>query len=90
VKAENPKFATGRLHLGLSYYSLGRRTEAAEEWEQVMALAPDNKSAQMYLAMIRQGPTAAPDASAPGKAGANAAAEQSAAPRDNDPDPKAT
>jgi tetratricopeptide (TPR) repeat protein len=61
VKAENPKFATGRLHLGLSYYALGRRAEAADEWEQVLLLAPDSKSAQMYLAMVRPGATATPN-----------------------------
>jgi tetratricopeptide (TPR) repeat protein len=56
VKTENPRFAGGRLHLGLSYYAQGRRDEAALEWQQVLAMAPDNKSAQMYLAMVRQGP----------------------------------
>jgi tetratricopeptide (TPR) repeat protein len=56
VKTENPKFAGGRLHLGLSYYAQGRREEAAHEWQQVLAMAPDNKSAQMYLAMVRQSP----------------------------------
>ena len=56
VKTENPKFAGGRLHLGLSYYAQGRREEAAQEWQQVLAMAPDNKSAQMYLAMVRQSP----------------------------------
>jgi len=56
VKTENPRFAGGRLHLGLSYYAQGRRDEAAVEWQQVLAMAPDNKSAQMYLAMVRQSP----------------------------------
>jgi tetratricopeptide (TPR) repeat protein len=56
VKTENPRFAGGRLHLGLSYYAQGRREEAAQEWQQVLDMAPDNKSAQMYLAMVRQGP----------------------------------
>lgn len=56
VKTENPRFAGGRLHLGLSYYAQGRREEAAAEWQQVLAMAPDNKSAQMYLAMVRQSP----------------------------------
>ena len=56
VKTENPRFAGGRLHLGLSYYAQGRRQEAAAEWQQVLEMAPDNKSAQMYLAMVRQSP----------------------------------
>jgi tetratricopeptide (TPR) repeat protein len=56
VKTENPRFAGGRLHLGLSYYAQGRREEAAAEWQQVLAMAPDNKSAQMYLAMVRPSP----------------------------------
>jgi tetratricopeptide (TPR) repeat protein len=61
VRTENPTFANGRLHLGLSYYAQGRRAEAAEEWEQVVVMAPDNRSAQMYLAMVRQGAPAVTD-----------------------------
>jgi tetratricopeptide (TPR) repeat protein len=56
VKLENPKFVAGRLHLGLSYYAQGRRAEAAEEWQEVLAIAPENKSAHMYLAMVRRPP----------------------------------
>jgi tetratricopeptide (TPR) repeat protein len=56
VRAENPNFANGRLHLGLSYYAQGRMADAAAEWEQVLDLAPENRSAQMYLAMIHSRP----------------------------------
>src|SRR5882757_786310 len=56
VKVENPKFVGGRLHLGLSYYAQGRRNEAADEWQDVLAMAPENKSAHMYLAMVKQPP----------------------------------
>ena len=56
VKAENPNFASGRLHLGLSYYAQGRRAEAAARVAAGAGVAPDNKSAQMYLAMVRQSP----------------------------------
>jgi tetratricopeptide (TPR) repeat protein len=52
VRDENPRFAAGRLHLGLGYYAAGRRDEAAAEWREVLALAPDNRSAPMYLAML--------------------------------------
>ena len=77
VKIENPKFATGRLHLGLSYYAQGRRTEAASEWQQVLVMAPENKSAHMYLAMVKQRADA-------GEAGtqSDAAAGREAAPRE--------
>ena len=45
-----------RLHLGLCYYAPGRREDATAEWRAVLDMAPDNKSAQMYLAMVRQSP----------------------------------
>jgi tetratricopeptide (TPR) repeat protein len=50
---ENPRFVAARLHLGLSYYAAGRRDLAATEWREVLALAPNNKSAHMYLAMLQ-------------------------------------
>lgn len=65
VKEENPRFVTARLHLGLSYYALGRNDEAAYEWEQALIIAPENKSAHMYLAMLRQGEVQATPSLAP-------------------------
>jgi tetratricopeptide (TPR) repeat protein len=53
ARDENPRFAGARLHLGLSYYAAGRRDDAAVEWREVLILAPENRSAQMYLAMLQ-------------------------------------
>ncbi|HVZ75576.1 MAG TPA: tetratricopeptide repeat protein [Polyangia bacterium] len=53
VRAENPRFIAARLHLGLCYYAEGRKDEATAEWRAVLEIAPDNKSAEMYLAMLR-------------------------------------
>ena len=50
--AENPRFITARLHLGLCYYAAGRREDAMSEWRAVLEMVPENKSAQMYLAML--------------------------------------
>jgi tetratricopeptide (TPR) repeat protein len=58
VRAENPKFIAGRLKLGLVYYAAGRRDDAAAEWRAVLATDPDNRPAEMYLAMLD--PNAAP------------------------------
>jgi Tfp pilus assembly protein PilF len=52
VRAENPRFLSARLHLGLCYYAAGRRADAMSEWRAVLEMAPDNKSARMYLAML--------------------------------------
>ena len=58
VRAENPRFLPARLHLGLCYYAHGRREDAMAEWRAVLEMAPDNKSAQMYLAMLEPKPGA--------------------------------
>ena len=52
VRAESPRFVGGRLQLGLGYYAAGRRDDAAGEWRAVLEIAPDNRSAQMYLALL--------------------------------------
>jgi tetratricopeptide (TPR) repeat protein len=52
VRAENPRFITARLHLGLCYYAAGRKDDATAEWRAVLDIAPENKSAEMYLAML--------------------------------------
>jgi tetratricopeptide (TPR) repeat protein len=52
VRLENPRFVSARLHLGLCYFSAGRREDAMAEWRAVLEIAPDNKSAQMYLATL--------------------------------------
>jgi len=49
----NPNYLPGRVHYGITLYSAGRRQEAVKVWEDVLARAPGNKSAEMYLNLVR-------------------------------------
>ena len=66
VRAENPRYPLGRIHLGLSYHAAGRHDDAAAQWKAVLEAEPDNRSAKMYLAMLEATP-AAPAPAAPPK-----------------------
>jgi tetratricopeptide (TPR) repeat protein len=52
VRAEQPRYAPGRIHLGLSYHAAGRRDDAGAQWKAVVETEPDNRSARMYLSML--------------------------------------
>jgi tetratricopeptide (TPR) repeat protein len=56
----NPNYLPGRVHYGIALYSAGRRPEAVAMWEDVLAKNPGNKSAEMYLNLVRE-PAKAPD-----------------------------
>jgi tetratricopeptide (TPR) repeat protein len=58
VRAEQPRYANGRIHLGLSYHAAGRRGDAAAQWRAVMEADASNSSARMYLAMLEGDPPA--------------------------------
>ncbi len=49
----NPNYLPGRVHYGITLYSAGRRHEAVKVWEDVLARSPGNKSAEMYLNLVR-------------------------------------
>jgi tetratricopeptide (TPR) repeat protein len=49
----NPNYAPARVLLGVTLFSLGQREEAEKQWAQALATDPSNKSAQMYLRMVR-------------------------------------
>ena len=53
VISQNPAFIPGRIQYGVALYSAGRRAEAVRVWEDVLARSPDNKSAQMYLNLVK-------------------------------------
>jgi tetratricopeptide (TPR) repeat protein len=53
VVEEKPEFVPGRIHLGLALYSAGRSAEAVGVWEDVLARSPGNRSAEMYLRLVR-------------------------------------
>jgi len=50
----NPNYLPGRVHYGITLYSAGRRADAVAIWEDVLARNPGNKSAEMYLALVRE------------------------------------
>ncbi len=52
----NPNYTPGRVHYGIALYSAGRRAEAVRVWEDVLARHPGNKSAEMYLNLVRESP----------------------------------
>lgn len=49
----NPNYLPGRVHYGITLYSAGRRADAIAIWEDVLARNPGNKSAEMYLSLVR-------------------------------------
>jgi tetratricopeptide (TPR) repeat protein len=52
AKDANPNYAQARILLGVALFSLGDSAAALHEWRDVLALEPDNRSAQMYVRMI--------------------------------------
>jgi tetratricopeptide (TPR) repeat protein len=51
---QNDSFMPGRVHYGIALYSAGRRAEAVRVWEDVLVRSPGNKSAQMYLNLVKE------------------------------------
>lgn len=60
----SPDYLPGRVHHGIALFSAGRRADAVAAWEDVLARSPGNKSAAMYLSLVR-------DMGEPGKEGAD-------------------
>ena len=58
MRAEQPRYAHGGVHLGLSYHAAGRHEDAAAQWRAVLEADPTNASARMYLAMLDGNPPA--------------------------------
>ena len=55
----HPKSVEARIQLGILYHSTQKLKEAHREWQEALALDPDNRSAQMYLSMYDYQPAAA-------------------------------
>lgn len=49
----NPNYLPGRVHYGVTLYAAGRRADAIVVWEDVLSRSPGNKSAEMYLSLVR-------------------------------------
>jgi tetratricopeptide (TPR) repeat protein len=45
-------FVPARIHLGVTMFSLGRPEDALAEWQEVLKIDPDNKSAKLYIRMV--------------------------------------
>lgn len=56
VRHDSPKYLQARVNLGLTYYTMGRRADALAEWHQILEIEPTNKSAAMYIAMVKNMP----------------------------------
>jgi len=52
AKNANPKYVPARVLLGVALFSLGDSAGALTEWQESLAIDPDNKSAQMYVRML--------------------------------------
>jgi TolA-binding protein len=46
------------VHYGITLYAAGRRADAITVWEDVLGRNPGNKSAEMYLSLVRDMGTA--------------------------------
>jgi tetratricopeptide (TPR) repeat protein len=49
----HPSYLPGRIHYGIALFSSGRKADAVRAWEEVMARNPGNKSAEMYLNLVK-------------------------------------
>lgn len=49
----NPNYLPGRIHYGITLFAAGRRSDAISVWEDVLGRSPGNKSAEMYLNLVR-------------------------------------
>jgi tetratricopeptide (TPR) repeat protein len=54
-----PKSVDAKVQLGVLYHGLEKLKDAHREWQEAIALDPDNKSAQMYLSMLEYDPAIA-------------------------------
>jgi tetratricopeptide (TPR) repeat protein len=53
----NPNFLPGQVAYGIALLASGKRQEAIGVWEAVLAKDPQNRSAAMYLNLVRQQPS---------------------------------
>ncbi len=51
-----PKSVDVKIQLGILYHTQQKLADAYKEWQEALALDPDNKSAQMYLSMLEYQP----------------------------------
>jgi tetratricopeptide (TPR) repeat protein len=50
----NARYVPARLNLGLAYFRLGRRPDAAHQWNLCREIEPNNPQVRAYLAMLER------------------------------------
>ncbi len=55
VVETKPEYLQGHIALGVALYAAGRVDEAVSCWEQVLDRSPGNRTAEMYLKLVRAG-----------------------------------
>ena len=53
----NPEMLEAQVQLGLTYYSMGRASDALSLWNEVLHREPGRQDAEMYLRMVSRGAT---------------------------------
>lgn len=51
----HPQYKTARLQLGVTYYAMGKKKEAAKVWKELLAKDKDNRIAEIYLKLCDNG-----------------------------------
>lgn len=59
LSRQKPEFVPGQIQYGIVLLSAGRKAEAIAVWEGVLAREPGNRSATMYLSLVREQPSKA-------------------------------
>jgi tetratricopeptide (TPR) repeat protein len=54
VKRDRPGYVPARISLGATYFAKHDKAAARGEWNEVLALDPENRTARMYLRMVDQ------------------------------------
>jgi len=52
--AQNPRYVSARVTLGVVLLRSGRKIRAREEWEKCLVLDPENIRARAYLDMLER------------------------------------
>jgi tetratricopeptide (TPR) repeat protein len=54
VKRDRAGYVPARVSLGATYFAKGDKTAARDEWREVIAVDPENRTARMYIRMVDQ------------------------------------
>ena len=57
ILRHNPSYVPARIQFGLALQQAGQLDEAAQAWEEALKVSPGNRSAEMYLRLLRESRT---------------------------------